>query len=144
MIELRIDWNEYLCTHLYMIELLIDWNEYLCTQLYMIELLIDWNEYLCKQLFMIELRIDWNEYLCTQLYMTELLIDWNEYQVMDFMVLNSAEKSVLHFLLIMLGYIKSALRKKQLITSNAEHFLENVEKVPWFWENVPRLWPSIG
>ena len=39
----------------------------------------------------------------------------------SFIVLNLAEKAVLYFLLIMLGYIKSALRKKKLITPNAEH-----------------------
>ena len=39
----------------------------------------------------------------------------------SFIVLNLAEKSVLYFLLIMLDYTNSALRKKQLITSNAEH-----------------------
>ena len=38
-----------------------------------------------------------------------------------FVVLNLAEKAVLHFLLIMLDYIKSALRKKQLIIPNAEY-----------------------
>ena len=41
--------------------------------------------------------------------------------VFSFIVLNLADKAVLHFLLIMLDYIKSALRKKHLITSNAEH-----------------------
>ena len=39
--------------------------------------------------------------------------------------LNIAQKAVSYILLIMLDYIKSALRKKQLITSNAEHLKEN-------------------
>ena len=34
---------------------------------------------------------------------------------------NLVEKAVLHFLLIMMDYVKSALRNKQQITSNAEH-----------------------
>ena len=36
-------------------------------------------------------------------------------------VLNLAEKAVLHFLLIILDYINTTLWRKQLITSNAEH-----------------------
>ena len=40
----------------------------------------------------------------------------------SFIVLNLVEKAVFHFLLIIADYIKSALRKKQQITSNAEHF----------------------
>ena len=39
-----------------------------------------------------------------------------------FIVLNLVEKSVLHILLIMVDYVKSTLRNKQQITSNAEHF----------------------
>ena len=45
----------------------------------------------------------------------------------SFIVLNLVEKAVLRFLLIMLNYIKSALRKKQLVTSNAEHLKGNCE-----------------
>ena len=43
----------------------------------------------------------------------------------NFIVLNLVEKAVLHFLLIMLDYIKSTLWKKQLITSKAEHLKGN-------------------
>ena len=39
-----------------------------------------------------------------------------------FITLNLVEKSVLHILLIMVDYVKSALRNKQQITSSAEHF----------------------
>ena len=39
----------------------------------------------------------------------------------SFIILNIAEKAVLHCLIVMLGCIKSALRKKQLLTSKAEH-----------------------
>ena len=41
-----------------------------------------------------------------------------------FIVLNLAEKAVVHFLLVIPVYIKSVLRKKQLITSNAEYLKE--------------------
>ena len=37
----------------------------------------------------------------------------------SFIILNLDETAVLHCLIVMLGYIKSALPKKQLITSNA-------------------------
>ena len=40
----------------------------------------------------------------------------------SFIALNLVEKAVLHILLIMVDYLKSALRNKQQITSNAEHF----------------------
>ena len=43
----------------------------------------------------------------------------------SFIALNLTEKAVLHLRLIILDYIKSALRKKQLITSNAEHLKKN-------------------
>ena len=43
----------------------------------------------------------------------------------SFIVLNLVEKAVLHSLLIMLDYIKTALRKKQLINSNAGHLKGN-------------------
>ena len=36
--------------------------------------------------------------------------------------LNLVEKAVLHILLIMVDYVKSALRNGQQITSNPEHF----------------------
>ena len=39
--------------------------------------------------------------------------------------LNLVEKSVLHILLIMVDYVKSALRKKQQITSTQSTFKEN-------------------
>ena len=41
-----------------------------------------------------------------------------------FIVLNLAEKAVVHFLLVIPVYIKSVLRKKQLITSNPEYLKE--------------------
>ena len=37
-------------------------------------------------------------------------------------VLNLIEKAVLHFLLIMVDYVKSVQRNKQQITSKPEHF----------------------
>ena len=43
----------------------------------------------------------------------------------SFIILNLAEKAVLHCLIVMLGCIKSALRKKQLITSNAGKWSEH-------------------
>ena len=45
--------------------------------------------------------------------------------VFSFIVLNLAEKAVLHFVLIILRYIKSALRKKQLILPTQSTFKEN-------------------
>ena len=48
-------------------------------------------------------------------------IDWNEYQENKVIVLNLAEKAVLNILLTLLDYINNALRKKQLLISNAEH-----------------------
>ena len=67
----------------------------------------------------------WNE---------KLLTDWNEYQgntlqaaTFSFIVLDLIEKPALHFVLIMPDYIKNALRKKQLITSNAEHLKKIME-----------------
>ena len=50
----------------------------------------------------------------------------------SFIVLNLAEKAVLNFLLIMLDYIKRALRKKQLIISNADtlkDYRENTKNI---------------
>ena len=38
-----------------------------------------------------------------------------------FIVLNLVGKALSHFLLIMVDYVKSALRNKQQITSNTEH-----------------------
>ena len=46
----------------------------------------------------------------------------------SFIDLSLAEKSVLHFLLLMLDYIKSTLLEKQLITSNAERLKEKLWK----------------
>ena len=40
----------------------------------------------------------------------------------SFIVLNLVEKAISQFLLIILDYIKSALRNKQQITSNPRHF----------------------
>ena len=67
----------------------------------------------------------WNE---------KLLTDRNEYQgntlqaaTFSFIVLDLIEKAALHFVLIMPDYIKNALRKKQLITSNAEHLKKTME-----------------
>ena len=42
--------------------------------------------------------------------------------VFSFIVLNLVEEAVLHVLLIMVGYAKSALPNKQQITSSSEHF----------------------
>ena len=40
----------------------------------------------------------------------------------SFIVLNLAEKAVLHILWIMVDFVKSALQNRQQIASNAEHF----------------------
>ena len=45
--------------------------------------------------------------------------------VLCFIALNLVEKSVLHILLIMVDYVKSALRNKQQITSRQSTFNEN-------------------
>ena len=59
-----------------------------------------------------------------------LLIEMNirktlQASAFSFIALNLAEKAVLDLHLIILDYIKSALRKKQLIPSNAEHLKKN-------------------
>ena len=74
----------------------------------------------------------WTFFLWHQAYVPntkwkKLLIDWNEYQEKTTSIgfqFSSPElvgKTVLHVFLIMLDYIKGALRNKQLITSNAEN-----------------------
>ena len=40
----------------------------------------------------------------------------------SFIVLNLVEKAVLQILLILVDHVKSVLRNRQQITSNAEHF----------------------
>ena len=40
---------------------------------------------------------------------------------LSYIVLSLVEKAILHFLLIMLDYLKSALRNKLLITSNTKN-----------------------
>ena len=40
----------------------------------------------------------------------------------SFIALNLVEKAVLHIFLIMVDYVKNALRNRQQIPSNAEHF----------------------
>ena len=58
----------------------------------------------------------------------KLLIDWNKYQQnttstgFQFYSPKHVEKAVLYFLIIMQDYVRSAIRSKQQITSNEEHF----------------------
>ena len=63
-------------------------------------------------------RAKWKNYWLIEVNIRKTL----QGSVFSFIVLILAKKAVLHFLLIMLDYMKRALRKKQLISSNAEHF----------------------
>ena len=113
-----------------------------CFEEHLWELLLKQNAYAHRRTECNDFRFQFPKFrlvrcfiLSTQIYVQSAkwksywLIEMNTKKALQasafsFIDLSLAEKGVLHFLLLMLDYIKSTLREKQLITSNAERLKE--------------------